>query len=141
MEFELSEAEQKVAKAVNRELWVTGVVALSIGALGLVAVGVLGWQCHHWLKTAEWTPLSWSDGFAWAGAGPLDLPNGRGVERIFQWLGTFPLWTLPIVVSFLLGWVALSGENDPERMRVRGKMARIAARNAKGAPSGTDKAL
>lgn len=138
---ELTPEERKVATSIRLEDHATGWVVLVCGILGFLGVGIFGWQCVVWLQDAEWHPLSWADGFAWMGAGPLYLPEYRGAEKILRWLGELPLCWLPVVVAFAITFYWFRDHDQPERNRVRGKVARIAARNAKGAPSGTDKAL
>lgn len=125
---ELTPDEEKVARSIHRENEVSGWVGLILCMLVLLGLSVLLWQCYQWLRVAEWPSLSWSDGFYWVTGRGLDLPAARGVEKIMRLVGRLPLFSLPIVVGF--GGACLwfnDAQEDAERQRVRGKIARIKA--------------
>lgn len=131
MDTDLTDDEQVIAKRIHRENEISGWAGLSLALLFLAGAAILGWQILLWLKSGEWTSYTWADAFAWAG--PLDLPNGRGVEKILRWIGHLPLCLLPVAIAFAVGGLWFNDkQDDPDTRRVRMKIANAKYRKATG---------
>jgi len=131
MDTDLTDDEQVTAKRIHREDEISGWVGLSLALLFLAGAAILAWQILLWLKTGEWPSYTWADAFAWAG--PLELPNGRGVEKLLRWVGELPLCLFPIAIAFAAGGLWFTDkQDDPNKRRVRMKIANAKYPKAKG---------
>jgi hypothetical protein len=131
MDTDLTDDEQVIAKRIHREDEINGWAGLSLALLFLAGAAILAWQILLWLKAGEWTSYTWADAFAWAR--PLELPNGRGVEKLLRWIGQLPLCLLPLVIAFSVSGLWFNDkQDDPNTRRVRMKIASAKYRNATG---------
>ncbi|MEG8053582.1 hypothetical protein QP185_10610 [Sphingomonas aerolata] len=122
MDTDLTDDEQVIAKRIHREDEISGWAGFSLALLFLAGAAILAWQRLVWLKAGEWTSYTWADAFAWAG--PLELPNGRGVEKLLRWIGQLPLCLLPVAIAFAVGGLWFHDKQDDLNTRcVRMKIA------------------
>lgn len=74
--------------------------------INLLGLGLIGYQCFNWLRTAEWEPMSLSDMWRYV-FGSLPTTGWKGVDlvvlSIMDWLsGPFVLLLLSVVLLVLI---------------------------------------
>ena len=74
--------------------------------LGLLAWGVFGFQCWHWLRFGSWMPLELWQAWVWLGL-PWPIPmNWLGIQEIIIWIFHSGL---AISLLFIGGMLASAG--------------------------------
>jgi hypothetical protein len=102
-------------------LWVTIVKVVSAvvgGGAALFACGILFWQTSVWLKKAYWPPYTLAEAARdWGFPYPY-FPNLLGVQKIVDYVFTWPAVAVYIAIALGSGFVwmyAIAGEAKLER--------------------------
>lgn len=115
--LELTEREkQLLAKQDFVQRW-SGFFVAAAGLLLLTALALFAIGPLWWLRVGTWgRGPAWGDLFASAGFKPIAI-KWVGIARIVDWLAGLPLWSLCVLVAFLIVWWTFGGEDSPEYRR------------------------